>query len=640
MFNLKKYKEGMEILSRFLKDADQNLSGHSREGLKALTVNSGPFVYKSRNGFVDFLAGYRIGNIKVKNVKQEKSFYDAVNEFFKTYHLLFGLKPEFPELAGEFPVQGKGYYKIKFSQRIENVAVKDSLFTIFFDTEGYIFQVTGRPFSTEELKIDTNPGLTKEGAENIAKENIRKEFESGNTKLALSQFQFSSRLVVSGRLKCLMWEIMADSDKYLYLKRFRINAKTGNIIQIDNLVFDSTRSIPLRKYSHANGILDTEEHEVIQINVDAEERRRWFGLKQYRYALQRLGSGRARIWNANHNNGEPPYPRTWTAWEYSWRSIARNYFQIIPGESVNRIFNEQQTYYYAQLLKTYIDEWGRRPNDLSYYPVEADRQINVEIIVNTMLPSRNVMHGCFKNNLNASEFDCYPGDRATVPTVFFYNTPSRSTSPQFIGPEQSGSYSIIVHEIMHWLSWQYGSWNSPTGTKDAASFSEGYSMVAPCLLGKRKWPELAYDQSENVTTGSFAGPSATQWKHHSDTNPAFRYAEMDCRAEVGDNHYFIAWPFVQAMWKLMNNQSNETGNPLFADHDSAVKSVADWFMFPLFNYTNDETMTWDKLITGLSEYIVQRASEDCDWGFISFAESLLKIYSVFSSHGLFSPSKN
>ena len=95
-----------------------------------------------------------------------------------------------------------------------------------------------------------------------------------------------------------------------------------------------------------------------------------------------------------------------------------------------------------------------------------------------------VMHGYFRQNTPRSWFVGHPGSAAIVPAVFFFNSPGNSGSPQFFGPDHSSSYSIIAHEVGHFISWQYGGWQGPADTELANSLNEGFSMVLPCLLGK------------------------------------------------------------------------------------------------------------------------------------------------------------
>ena len=142
--------------------------------------------------------------------------------------------------------------------------------------------------------------------------------------------------------------------------------------------------------------------------------------------------------------------------------------------------------------------------------------------------------------------------------MFLFNSAGNSSSPQFFGPELSSSYSIVAHEVGHYISWQYGGWSGPAGTELARSLNEGHSMVLAALLGKQHFSALEYDESEYVTTGSKT--AGEQWSHYVYGQTPLRYSAMDC---VDDDAYYVAWPFVQAMWRLMNNQGPD-GDPIWA----------------------------------------------------------------------------
>ena len=162
--------------------------------------------------------------------------------------------------------------------------------------------------------------------------------------------------------------------------------------------------------------------------------------------------------------------------------------------------------------------------------------------------STGCMHGYFRSTAPRGWFSGHPSAASTVPAVFLFNSSGNSTSPQFFGPELSSSYSIVAHEVGHYISWQYGGWSGPAGTELARSLNEGHSMVLAALLGKQHFSALEYDESEYVTTGSKT--AGEQWSHFVYGQTPLRYSAMDC---VDDDAYYVAWPFVQAMWRLMNN---------------------------------------------------------------------------------------
>src|SRR6185295_9413454 len=130
------------------------------------------------------------------------------------------------------------------------------------------------------------------------------------------------------------------------------------------------------------------------------------------------------IWNASGDGSQPIFTRT--------VSDQQNYFTKTPGSTSTKVFNEQQTYFWAQTLKTHVDEWGREPNAYGHYPVDTSRAINVEIVVNgdanmeddwSADGSTGCMHGYFRSTAPRGWFSGHPSAASTVPAVFLFNSP-------------------------------------------------------------------------------------------------------------------------------------------------------------------------------------------------------------------------
>jgi len=383
-----------------------------------------------------------------------------------------------------------------------------------------------------------------------------------------------------------------------------------------------TATIPVTHYSHPGGVMDSSGRTMTSdITVDVAGNS---------FSLQRLGPGRSRIWNAKSVGADPRPLFSQTT------SFQSGYFTKQPGSTADDVFNEQQTYYWAQALKTRIDEWGREPNHYGHYPVDPARAVNVEIVVNgdaSMEPywkkGRRVQHGYF-NLAPRAWFSDHPGSAPEVPAVFFFNSAGNAGSPQFFGPEHSSSYSVIAHELGHFISYQYGDWQGPEGTSLGGSLGEGFSMVLPALLGKAKFgASLGYEESAFVTTGGDG-----QWSHHAYGTTALKYSDMDATSPA---YYEVAWPFVQAMWQLVNNL-DAGGDPVWGSDAAAIDNTADLFMYALHAYTANVTMTWDKLCQGLLAYCAGRIERGIEkeplpaswWG----------VGGVFTQHGLLSPCQN
>ena len=418
-------------------------------------------------------------------------------------------------------------------------------------------------------------------------------------------------------------------------------AETVNPLDDDRSGFeieDEVISIQVKHATHEDGVLDSSgDTSIDYINVNAENMNFGELVDICRYSLQRLGSGRARMWNAFNDGGgtDPVFTQNKSPWMNC--DYGPTYFTADPGSTSINQFNEQQTYYWSQWLKTYVDEWGRSDE----YPVDSGRDVNVEIAINvdasreTDICGDGVQHGCFRSGADIDWFTGIETDlEDTVPAVFLFSHPDNSGSPQYFGSEISPSYSIVAHEVGHYISWQYGSWDGPT-TNLEKSLSEGFSMVIAGLIGKAHWDEeLEYEEAGEITSGSKRDVTkgtttySTQWEYHDNSETAVRYEDLDCEL----NKYELAWPFTKAMWHLMNNVS-ETGQPLWSSEEAAVEATADMVMHSLYNYTDDSTMTFDILVDNLLTRLMLRLKagiEPNDLGMLTY----IRVREVFSEHGL------
>ena len=244
----------------------------------------------------------------------------------------------------------------------------------------------------------------------------------------------------------------------------------------------------------------------------------------------------------------------------------------------------------------------------------------------------SVMHGYFRESAPRAWFSGHPSSAATVPAVFLFSSDGNRSSPQYIGPEPSPSYSIVAHEVGHFISWQYGGWSGPAGTKLASSLNEGHSMVLAALLGKQHFGALEYEESEYVTTGGKT--DGRQWSHFVYGTTPLKYSAMDC---VDDDPYYMAWPFVQALWRLMNNRG-PGDDPIWGDDEAAIANTADLFMHSLHTFTADSTMTWDKLCLGLLARLYDRITDGTEQAPLD--NTYCDVYSVFDQHDLLTRCRN
>ena len=179
--------------------------------------------------------------------------------------------------------------------------------------------------------------------------------------------------------------------------------------------------------------------------------------------------------------------------------------------TTNNVFNEQQTYYWAQTLKTAVDLWGREPNDFGHYPVDASRAVNVEIVVNgdgdnggCLEAGRGVITAISARRARAAGSRLQlPVHRARrLPFNSAGNTTARSSSaPSTPAPTRSS--------LTRWGTLSAGSMAAGRARGTNLGVPErGPPMVIAALLGKQHFGALEYDESEYVTTGGDG-----QWSH-------------------------------------------------------------------------------------------------------------------------------
>ena len=610
-------------------ESDFNSRPGANDALGRLRDASGPLVYRIKRNHIDLLLGRKLGGFALDEPRNKETVEIFVRRFYRAHGDVFSASP-LPE--GSLRVE-----RVRFGpttvaevrQFVDDVPVIDARWTLIFDRDGYLTQVTGAPFDPARITVPRRSELTADQAIAFAlqQESLRRD-----------DVEAHAELVIEGRTNRLLWTVELNGRRRTSLFRaLQLDARHGTLIRRADGCEHAVVAIPVRHYSHPGGVNNSTSMTISNINVDSTVNvppKPNVPTMEF-FSMQRLGSGRGRIWNAKPTGTDttPQFSRT--------VSSDRNYFTKLPGATTNNIFNEQQTYFWAQTLKTAVDEWGREPNDYGHYPVDSSRAVNVEIVVNgdaamedPWNPSddpanpTNVFHGYFRGAAPGSWFAT---SAAYVPAVFFFNSAGNSSSPQFVGPEYAGSYAIVAHEVGHFISWQYGGWQGPAGTVLGSSFSEGHSMVLAALLGKRQFgTALAYVESAYVSTGGGG------WSHFVYGQPALKYSSIDCLTEK--NNYRMAFPFVQAMWRLMNNKDID-GNPIWGSADAALSNTADLFMYSLYCFTADSTMTWDKLCLALTARVYERVSEGLEKEPLN-GDTYCSVVRVFGEHGLLSECVN
>ena len=590
------------------------------DALKRLRGKSEALVYRVAGDRIDLLLGRRIGGGALAEPRDAGAVQDFVAGFYREHGALFGGSPLAPGSLRVERVRSGSTTVAEVGQYVDGVPVGDARWTLLFDGDGHLTEVTGAPFDPSRITIPRRPAIGADEAIALA---------LGHEGVAREDADATARLVIDGRANRLVWDVELNGTRRPSLfGSLAIDAHARTVVSRRDRCEHGVVAIPVVHYSHPGGILDSSAStESSQINIDSTTPpppKPNLPTSTF-YSLQRLGSGRARIWNAHNDAGDrtPLFAQT--------SSALPGYFRNEPGATTNDIFNEQQTYYWAQVLKTHVDEWGREPNAYGHYPVDSARAINAEIVVNgdaameddwSSSGTMGVQHGYFRADAPRSWFYDHPSSASQVPAVFLFNSAGNADSPQFFGPEHSSSYSIVGHEVGHFISWQYGSWSGPLGS----SLNEGHSMVLAALLGKQHFPALTYEESAYVTTGAKIG--GKQWPHYVYGQSPLLYSAMDCE---NDDHYYVAWPFVQAMWRLMNNKGPD-GDPVWGSDSAAIANTADLFMYGLHAFTADSTMTWDKLCLGLLGRVYDRISSDLEQQ--PLANTYCGVYEVFKQHAL------
>jgi hypothetical protein len=578
------------------------------EALDQLRSASEALVYRLDGDRVDLLLGRRLGGFTLTEPRDVAATQAFVNRFYSVYRVVFCPSPLPAGSVRVERVRAAPTTAVEVQQYVDDIPVSDARWTLLFDSAGHLTHVMGAPFDPARITVGRRPGIDGEEAVAVALDHesvMREDVEA------------SAGLAIEGRANRLVWSVELKGRRNpLFFPVLGIDAHRRTVVARSEHCAHGTATIPVTRYSHPGGVMDSSGHTTTSsITVDTTGDS---------FSLQRLGSGRSRIWNAKPTGADP-----WPLFSQT-SSFQAGYFTTMPGSTADDVFNEQQTYYWAQTLKTRVDEWGREPNHYGHYPVDSSRAVNVEIVVNgdaSMEPywkkGRHVQHGYFRLAPRAW-FSGHPSAASEVPTVFFFNSPGNSGSPQFFGPEYSSSYSIIAHEVGHFISYQYGDWKGPADTTLGSSLGEGFSMVLPALLGKQVFgAALRYQESEYVTTGGDG-----QWSHFEYGTTPLKYSDMDA---TSPDYYKVAWPFVQAMWRLMNNV-DVNGDPVWGSDAAAIDNTADLFMYGLHAFTADSTMTWDKLCLGLLAYCDARIDDGIEKD--PLPDSWWAVGGVFSQHGL------
>jgi hypothetical protein len=618
-----------------LTEGEEPTPSKIQSALKSLDGESKTLFWKLSKGRLQCLFGFPIAGIVLDDPLDRKAAEMAMVDFFRQHADLYGLvdaQVDLENLAvNKAKISDHIYFAIQ--QYYHGLPVVDGRFTVIFSSDGLLTQVVGGPYGASELPVTVDANISQEDAQRKAIDEVIAQ--NPDRSPSPEKLKLSAELAISGTHKALIWKV----DLIAYEIRavdaeIWVDAITGEVHNYFDHTSCGLRMIPVRHYSHPNGELNSVGNLAIsEVNINTEMELTLDQLQKEVYSLQRTGSGRARIWNGLENGATDP-PNFRRTRYYSSKGFTK-YPDSIKDK--NWVFNEQQTYVWAQTLKSKVDDWGREKNTYGHYPVDNGRDVNVEIVVNVHADldeplCRGAMHGCFTRGGLPSWFQGLDTSLDSVPTVLLFNHIDKLDKPQFFGPEISSTYSIIAHEVGHFISWQYGDWEAPTGNLKG-SLSEGFSMVIAALFGKDVWPGLAYDNADEVTTGSEI--SGNQWSRHVSGTPAERYKTRSC----SDNKYYLAWPFVQAMWHLVNNV-DENGNQIWGSDEAAIHNTIDLFMFALCHCTSNSRMTWDKLASCLVMRMFKRrlllgnGTEKEPIG-PNGIDTLIRVIDVFDEHGLF-----
>ncbi|MFO7567419.1 MAG: hypothetical protein R6X02_32550 [Enhygromyxa sp.] len=562
---------------------------------------------------------------------------------------LFELAPE--QLRGEAlelaRVRAAGPLRLDFRQRHAGLLVIDGDFALGFDDRGRLTRLVGAPWGIASMPSETRPSLAPEQVAELAIELAGRRFTGADERATEAE----PELVIRAADRRLVWQVRLRPLAPMGIDAsLLIDAHDGELLELDDQVEHGTQYLNVRHYTHAGGEDDSPALSTGSINTDIYAQFYLPGVGSFcRFGLQRLGQGRARLWNAKQTpaSGTPSFAQVLSPSYYLCGTTPAIFeYSNDPVTDPDWTFNAQTTYWFAQHLKTNIDNWGRYPNSYGHYPIDnASRRVNVEIVVNAHGDSEGywcagnvkasgdpalgaVMHGCFRSSTSTGWFDNHPlGSSSTAPTVFFYNHSNNANSPQYHGPEVSPDYGIIVHEVGHYVSWTYGGWKG-AGSKMASSLNEGMSMVLPGLYAKQRWgASVGYGEAEDVQTGGRFG--GVQWSQHDAGTAPERYSDLSCTIDP----YKRAWPFVQAMWHLAQNR-NEAGVGIWTNDSHAVENTADLIMWAMYNDTNNSSMTWDMLVWDLIYYQIDRYDAGTEKSGQPSYGSMWSALGVYIEHGL------
>ena len=464
-------------------------------------------------------------------------------------------------------------------QYVGGVPVADARWTLRVRRRGRPDQVTGAPFDPARLTAARRPGIDAEEAMRLAVEDPE-------------DVDATATLAIEGRTDRLVWTVeLAHGSRHANFAAVEVDAHARTVV---------ARTRPLRARRRRD------------LRPPRQPPRRDQGLQRFDRRRRRststaptnpnplLLAAAARLGaqpdlERERRRGPAVFTRT--------VSDQESYFTKTPGATTAKVFNEQQTYFWAQTLKTHVDEWGREPNAYGHYPVDAARAVNVEIVVNgdagmeddwSSDGTGSVMHGYFRSSAPRGWFSGHPSSAATVPAVFLFNSDGNSASPQFFGPEPSTvvldrrprgrPLHLLAVRRLERRGGHQARQLAQRGPLDGAGRAAGQAALQRARIRR---VGVRDDRLQD---------RRRQWSHYVSATPPLRYSAMDC---VNDDAYYVAWPFVQAMWRLMNNLGPD-GDPIWGDDEAAIANTADLFMYSLHAFTADSTMTWDKLASACS----------------------------------------
>ena len=231
--------------------------------LNRLRDASGPLVYRIKGNRIDWLLGRRLGGFALDEARTVETVQIFVRRFYGAHGDVFSASPAADNSLRVERVRFGSTTVAEVRQFVDGIPVVDARWTLVFDRDRYLTQVTGAPFDPTRITAPRRSEITAEQAIGFALQ---------HESLTRDDVDAHAELVIEGRGHRLLWTVELNGRRRTSLFRtLRLDARHGAVVVACRSLRARGEDDQVRHYSHPGGVKNSTAMTTSNIVVDAVE---------------------------------------------------------------------------------------------------------------------------------------------------------------------------------------------------------------------------------------------------------------------------------------------------------------------------------------------------------------------------------